>query len=178
MVEPCFPGDVWTSVCQREVVNEFLIFLCFCAWLLAYLLNYLYLSPWVFSFTLLILSPIPSGAVTKQLFGAQLPTAVKPKQPVWSWTVCWWVRYLGRIRIDHWPYWTYKAKKVWRDVSLSFISSQGFTYNLHPHSTAEVKSRLRMLYSLHYIKLDLILIINFSVSLVWLSVQWKWEIKN
>lgn len=48
-MEPCCPGDGWTSVCQQEVVNEFLVLLCLCLWVLLNLLNQIYLSPWVFS---------------------------------------------------------------------------------------------------------------------------------
>jgi len=33
----------FTSACQQEVVNEFIILLCLCAWLLRYLFNYLVL---------------------------------------------------------------------------------------------------------------------------------------
>jgi len=44
VVEPCFPGDGWTPACRGEAVNEFLIFLCLCEWLLFYLLICLFLS--------------------------------------------------------------------------------------------------------------------------------------
>ena len=48
-MEPCFPGDGWTLPCWWEVVNQFLVWLCLCTWLLLYLLNCLYLKPQVFS---------------------------------------------------------------------------------------------------------------------------------
>lgn len=43
----CFPGTSWTSACRRELVNKFLILLCFACRL--HLLNWLYLDPPVFS---------------------------------------------------------------------------------------------------------------------------------
>ena len=59
MMEPCFPGDGWTSAWQWKVVNEFLVLLCLRPWLLLYLLNCLYLNPRVFSLLLFWPSPPP-----------------------------------------------------------------------------------------------------------------------
>ena len=69
-MEPCFPGDGWTPAYQWELVNEFLVWLCLRAQLLLYLLNCLYLNPWVFSLLLFWLSP-PSHCegVSKWLCG-------------------------------------------------------------------------------------------------------------
>ena len=62
----------WLDTCLPwEVLNEFLGLLCLCAWLLLYLLNCLYLNPWVFSLLCFQFSP-PShwGEVSEQLCGA------------------------------------------------------------------------------------------------------------
>jgi len=48
--EPCFPGDGWTSACWWEAVNEFLGLICLHMYFLLYLLNRLYLNPWVLRF--------------------------------------------------------------------------------------------------------------------------------
>jgi len=74
MMEPCCPGDGWTSACHWEAVNEFLVLLCLCAHLLLYPLNCLYLNPQIFSFLLFQLSP-PSH---QRGVGERLP-GVKPQ---------------------------------------------------------------------------------------------------
>lgn len=44
-MESCFPRHARTHACPWKVVNEFLVLLCSCVWLLLYLSNCLYLSP-------------------------------------------------------------------------------------------------------------------------------------
>jgi len=48
-MEPCLPGNSYTSACQWEVLNVFFIFLCLHMQFLLYSLNSLYLSPRLFS---------------------------------------------------------------------------------------------------------------------------------
>ena len=91
-MEPCFPGDGWTPACPREVVTEFLVLLCLCAWLLLYLLNCLYLNPQVLSLSLFRFSP-PSHCrgVSEWLCGAELPAGVKPRHKFAHRKVLCWV---------------------------------------------------------------------------------------
>ena len=66
MIKPCFPGGGWTSACQWEAVNEFVILLLLC------LLNCLYLSPQVSSL-------LPFQFFPPSHCGAELPAGVKPQ---------------------------------------------------------------------------------------------------
>lgn len=50
MMESCFPEDGWMLACSWDAVNEFLVLLYLCLWLLHCLLKCLYLSTKIFSF--------------------------------------------------------------------------------------------------------------------------------
>lgn len=63
-MRPSFPGDGWTPACPWQVRNEFLGLLCLPVQLLLYLLNCLYLNPWVFS------PSSTEGGLSEQLCGA------------------------------------------------------------------------------------------------------------
>lgn len=70
-MKPCFPRNGWTSAFQLEVVHKFLVLLYLWVQLLLYLLNCLYLIPWVFSRSSFRFSPQSClGRVSKQLWDA------------------------------------------------------------------------------------------------------------
>lgn len=48
-MEPWFPGDGWAPPCPWKMVNELLVLLCLCVYLLLLWINCWYLSPWVLS---------------------------------------------------------------------------------------------------------------------------------
>ena len=79
-MEPCFPGDGWIPACWWGAVNEFLILPCLSEQLLLYLLNCLYLNPWVFSLSPFRFSPSShQWGVSERLSCAWLPDGVKPE---------------------------------------------------------------------------------------------------
>ena len=69
--EPCFPRSDWAPACQCEIMNEFLVLFCWSVHLLLYLVNCLYLSPWVLALLpFWFSSPSHLGRVSGQLCGA------------------------------------------------------------------------------------------------------------
>lgn len=80
--EPCFPGSSWKPAWRWEVKNGFLSLLCLYARFLLYLVNYLYLNPWVLTHFYLSGSLPPShlGRVSEQLYGSELFARTEPQQ--------------------------------------------------------------------------------------------------
>lgn len=78
VVEPSCPGTDWTFGCPWEVVDKCLAWLCWCVWLLLYLLNRFTPSTQLFSLLPSWFSPLShQGGVSKRLCGAQLLARIK-----------------------------------------------------------------------------------------------------
>lgn len=74
---PCSPGDGWILVCPWETVTKFLVLLSSCTWFLLFLLNCLYLTPWVLLFW--FSTQFCNGVVGEQLPRAWLMAGVTPQ---------------------------------------------------------------------------------------------------
>lgn len=78
VVEPCCPGADWTLACPWEVVDKCLVWLCWCVWLLLYLLKSFNSSTQLFSLLPSWFSPL-SHQVSERLSRAELLAGIKPQ---------------------------------------------------------------------------------------------------